>query len=68
MGVRPHVDGGRAGGELGRSHLVQEDEGPHHPARMEGQDAPDLEPAQVLAARVDHQFDHVSAPSAARAA
>ena len=31
-------------------------------------DAPDLEPAQVLAARVDHQFDHVSAPTTTRAA
>jgi hypothetical protein len=30
---------------------------------MERQDAPDLEPAQVLAPRVDHHLDHVIGPS-----
>jgi hypothetical protein len=31
---------------------------------VERQDAAHLEPAQVLAPRVDHQFDHVPGPPA----
>ncbi|MNC36596.1 hypothetical protein D3C75_851250 [compost metagenome] len=56
--MRPHVYGVGARRELGRPHLVQEDEGADHGPGLEGQDAPDLEPAKVLPARVDHQFDH----------
>ena len=67
MRVGAHIDP-LPGQKFRRTHLIEKDEGPDHPARMEGQDAPDLEPTQVLAACVDHQFDHVSAPKAARAA
>ncbi|MNV82373.1 hypothetical protein D3C71_1761010 [compost metagenome] len=60
--MRPHIDGVGARRELGRTHLIQEDEGADHPVRMEGQDPPDLEPAEIFPARVDHQFDHVGGP------
>jgi hypothetical protein len=60
--VGTDVDRFRARRELRRTHLVQKDEGPDHPPRMERQDAADLEPAEILAPRVDHHLDHVVSP------
>jgi hypothetical protein len=51
-----------AGLEVGRAHVVEEDERPDHPPLDEGQDAPDLEAAEVFAARLDHHLNHTNLP------
>ncbi len=57
----PHVDA-LAGPEVGRTHVIQEDERPHHPPRRVGQHALHLEPsAEVPAAALDDSFEHVRA-------
>ena len=57
--VRAHVDAAReARLELRRAHVVEEDERPDHPVRGEGQDAADLEAAEVAPPLVDDEFDH----------
>jgi hypothetical protein len=56
--VRPHVHA-LPRQEVSRAHVVQEDEGPDHAALVEGQDAPDLQPAaEVLLPGFDDEFDH----------
>ena len=45
--MRAHVDAG-AGVQPGRTHLVEEDEGPHHSPRPGRQRAVDLEAAQIM--------------------
>jgi len=46
-----------AGPEPGRTHVVEEDERPHHLVGGVGQDAAHLEPAEVLAPLVDDELD-----------
>ncbi len=55
--VRADVDP-HARGEARRAHVVEEDEGADHAMGVEGQDAPHLESAQVLAPGVDDEVDH----------
>src|SRR4051794_3105380 len=50
--MRPHVHA-RSEQELGRPHLVEEDEGPDHLSLVGGQRAPHLEAAEVAGARDD---------------
>ena len=58
MRMRPHVEA-LAQDELGRPHLVPEDEGTHHLPPRRGQGPAHLEPAQVAGARHDHGLDQV---------
>ena len=59
VGVGPHVDA-VAELELGRAHLVEEDEGPDHLLGCRGQRAPHLEGADVAGARHDHVLDGIA--------
>jgi hypothetical protein len=38
--------------------MIEKYERPDHPPFGEGQNPPHLEPAEVLPALVDHEFDH----------
>ena len=59
MRMRPDIDRPRkAGREVHRAHVVEEDERADHAALGEGQDAPHFEAAEVAAARFDDEFDH----------
>src|SRR5215218_7675987 len=59
MGVRTHVHAG-AEQELGRAHLVEEDEGPHHLTLIGGESPPHLEATEVASARDDQRLDGVA--------
>ena len=59
VGVRAHVDA-VADQELGRPHLVEEDEGPDHLLLRRGQRAAHLEAAEIAGARHDHVLDGVA--------
>lgn len=56
MGMGPHVDTA-TGEELGRPHLIEEDEGADHLAVRRGEGAPDLEPAQIAGPGNNQGFD-----------
>jgi hypothetical protein len=56
VGVRAHIDA-LARREVGRAHLVEKDEGPHHAAARIGQDTADFKPAQVARAALNGSFD-----------
>ena len=58
MRVRAHVDA-LIGQKLGRSHLVEKDEGPDHLATRCRKRTPDLEPADVAGTGDDHRVDAV---------
>ena len=57
--MRPHVDA-VADQELGRPHLVEEDEGPDHLLLRRGQRAAHLEAAEIAGARHDHVLDGIA--------
>ena len=59
MRVRAHVDA-VAGAELGRAHVVEEDERPDHAALRRGQGASHRESPDVAGARHDHAFERVA--------
>ncbi len=59
MRMRAHVDAA-ADQELGRSHLVEEDEGAHHLLLGRGQGTAHLETAEVAGARHDDVLDGVA--------
>ena len=59
MGVRAHVDAA-ADQELGRPHLVEEDEGPDHLLLGRGQGPAHLEAAEIAGARHDDVLDGVA--------
>ena len=63
--VRAHVDA-VADQELGRAHLVEEDEGPDHLLLRGGQRAAHLEAAEVAGTRHDHVLDGVAGVRVAR--
>jgi hypothetical protein len=46
MRVRPHIKAAPRG-EIGRPHVIEEDERSHQTARRRGQDAPDGKAAEV---------------------
>ena len=57
--MRPHVDAARdAGRKQGGSHVIEENERPHHASLCGWQDAADLESAEITAALLDDEFDH----------
>jgi hypothetical protein len=58
MRVRTHIHAAR-GQELGRAHLVEEDEGADHLPLRRGQRAAHLEPAQIAGTRDDHGVDGI---------
>jgi len=60
MGVRAHVHrAGDARGKVHGPHVVEENEGSHHPPLCKRQHPPHLESAEVLAPLFDHPFEHV---------
>ena len=59
VGMRAHVDAA-ADQELGRTHLVEEDEGPDHLLLGRGQGAAHLEAAEIARAGHDHVLDGVA--------
>ena len=65
MGVRAHVHA-LAEKELGRAHLVPEDERPNHLAPRGGQRAAHLEAAEIAGAGHDHRLDGVAGKRVAR--
>src|SRR3546814_8953827 len=61
--MRAHVDrAGDAGRHVDRAHMIEEDEGPHHPPLRIGQHAPDLESAEILASLIDDEVYHGCSP------
>ena len=52
--------------ELGRTHLVEEDEGADHLAPDRGQGAPHREAAEIMRARDDHLFECLAGAGIAR--
>jgi hypothetical protein len=44
--------------------MIEKDKWPDHSALGGGEDAPDVKPAEVAAALLDHRFTHASSPSA----
>ena len=56
--MRPHVDA-LAGEKLGRSHLIEEDEGPDHLPARRRQRAAHREAAEVAGARDDEGLDRI---------
>ena len=59
VGMRAHVDTG-ADQELGRAHLIEEDERSDHLLARCGQRAAHLEAAEVAGTRHDHLLDGVA--------
>jgi len=58
--VRAHVHGlGNAGGHVHGAHVVEEDKRTDRATLGERQDAADLKAAEILAALVDDEFDHI---------
>ncbi len=67
--VGTHVDRlGQARRHVHRPHVVEEGEGADHTALGERQDAADLKAAEILAALVDDEFDHIDFPGVRNAA
>ena len=64
MRMRAHVDA-LAEEELGRAHLVPEDERADHLALGRGQGAADLEAAEVAGAGHDHGLDRIAGEAVA---
>ena len=64
MRMRAHVDA-LAEEELGRAHLVPEDERADHLAAGRGQRAADLEAAEVAGAGHDHGLDRIAGEAVA---
>src|SRR3546814_18257654 len=61
--MRAHVDrAGDAGRHVDWAHMIEEDEGPHHPPLRIGQHAPDLESAEILASLIDDEVYHGCSP------
>ena len=65
MGMRPHIHAGPEQ-ELGRPHLVEEDEGADHLPLRRGQRAAHLEAAEVAGPRHDDGLDGVAGELVAR--
>jgi hypothetical protein len=61
VGMRSHVDT-RADQELGRTHLIKEDERSDHLLARRGQRAAYGEPAEVAGARHDYLLDGIARP------
>src|SRR6185369_5068443 len=67
--MRAHVDRARnAGREIDRSDVIEEHERPDHAPLMPGQDATDLEAAEVASSRIDDELDHSSSSASLIAA
>ena len=62
MRVRADIDRLGPRREFCRPHLVEEDEGTDHAARVERQDPSDLKAPEILATGVDHHLDHLVYP------
>ena len=65
MRVRTHIHR-LAAAQYGRTHAVEEDEGANQPPPCRRQRAADLEAANVLGVRNDHQLDLVAGEGIAR--
>ena len=65
MRMRAHVDA-LAEEELGRPHLVEEDERPDHLPLRRRQRAAHLEAAEIAGARHDHGLDRIAGGAVAR--
>ncbi|MBV8745195.1 MAG: hypothetical protein JO134_09160, partial [Xanthobacteraceae bacterium] len=49
-------------GQIDRSHVIEEDERPDHAVARKGQNAADLEGADIAWPLINQQFDHPISP------
>ena len=55
---RTSTERGMPARKFDRAHVVEEDERPHHAPLCGGQDAADLESAEIAASLLDDEIDH----------